>query len=50
MKYIAKQGGLQQGLNHLAAKFVSQGDYHMRTVAQIKFLYYALFVVRVCKV
>ena len=41
--------GLQPGLtvpppNPPAAKFASQGDVHVRTDAQIKFLYYQLTV------
>ena len=30
--------------NPSAAKFPSQGDFHVRTDAQIKFLYYHLYV------
>ena len=44
------EGGLQQGLTATtllkppAAKFTSQGDAHVRTNTQIKFLYYPLLV------
>ena len=46
---MAKQGGLQHPLppspaNPSAAKFASQGDVHVRTDAQIKFMYYPLRV------
>ena len=43
--YMAKKEGLTAPLppspeNPSAAKFASQGDVHVRTTAQIKFLYY----------
>ena len=40
----AYSGGLQHPLTP-AAKFTSQGDAQMRTNAQIKFLYYLLYIV-----
>ena len=44
---MAKKGGLTgppppSPTNPSAAKFASQGDVHVRTNAQIKFLYYPL--------
>ena len=49
---IAKQGGLQQGLlapqTPPAAKSASQGDAHVRSDAQIKFLYYPLSSYSIC--
>ena len=35
--------------NYPAAKFTSQGDAHVRTDAQIKFLYYPQASVTLCK-
>ena len=52
--YSKKVGGCLQGTppppshpNSPAAKFASQGEAHMRTDTQIKFIYYPLF--SVCK-
>ena len=53
MIYSKIGGSLQRGLtatssNSPAAKFASQGDAHVRTDAQIKFLYYPMAYIHAC--